>query len=196
MPGSLDWISLSTAILLVLVAYASTNIDNLLVMAALAGGSASRAAIVTGFLLASLVVLLVSAFAIVIETFVPPEILGYLGFAPLSIGLYLLLATGTSDSQRPLNAASWPAVTGLLIANSSDTVFALGPLFAESGPAARIGLVAGFVMIAPLWLALILGVSSKLASSKRLARIAPRIAPWMMILIGLYILSDSATDVI
>jgi hypothetical protein len=50
--------------------------------------------------------------------------------------------------------------------------------------------------VAALWLALILGVSSKLARSRRLARIAPRIAPWMMILIGLYILSDSATDVI
>ena len=84
----------------------------------------------------------------------------------------------------------------LLIANSSDTVFALGPLFAESDASARTGLIAGFILAATLWLALVLGVSSRLARSKQLARIAPRIAPWMMILIGLYILSDSATDLV
>jgi cadmium resistance protein CadD (predicted permease) len=196
MPGGYDWTSLSMAILLVPVAYASTNIDNLLIMAALAGGRASRAAIVTGFILASLVVLIVSASAIVIEALIPPVVLGYLGLVPISIGLYLLLAPASGDDGAAVTAATWPAITGLLVANSSDTMFALGPLFAESGTSARIGLAAGFVLVAALWLALILGVSSKLARSRRLARIAPRIAPWMMILIGLYILSDSATDVI
>ena len=142
MPGGYDWTSLSTAILLVPIAYASTNIDNLLIMAALAGGRASRAAIVTGFILASLVVLIVSALAIVIETLVPPVILGYLGFVPISIGLYLLLAPTTGDDEPAITAASWPAITGLLVANSSDTVFALGPLFAESQTSARIGLAA------------------------------------------------------
>ena len=106
------------------------------------------------------------------------------------------MVPGPGEDEPAITAASWPAITGLLIANSSDTVFALGPLFAESDTSARIGLAAGFVLVAILWLALILGVSSKLVRSKRLARIAPRIAPWMMILIGLYILSDSATDVI
>ena len=42
------------------------NLDNLLIMAALAGGRATRAAIVTGFILASLVVLIVASLAIVI----------------------------------------------------------------------------------------------------------------------------------
>jgi cadmium resistance protein CadD (predicted permease) len=196
MPGGYEWTSLLTAVLLVPIAYASTNMDNLLIMATLAGGRASRAAVVTGFVLASVVVLIVSALATVIESLVPAAMLGYLGFVPISIGLYLLLAPRPADDGTAVTAASWPAITGLLVANSSDTVFALGPLFAESDASARTGLIAGFILAATLWLALVLGVSSRLARSKQLARIAPRIAPWMMILIGLYILSDSATDLV
>ena len=154
MSGGYDWTSLSMAILLVPVAYASTNIDNLLIMAALAGGRASRAAIVTGFVLASLVVLIVSALAIVIETLIPPVVLGYLGFVPISIGLYLLLAPASGDDGAAVTAATWPAITGLLVANSADTMFALGPLFAESGTSARIGLAIGFVLVATLFFGL------------------------------------------
>lgn len=190
-----DWASLLTAILLVPVLYASTNVDNLLIMATIAGDRASQAAVITGFVLASLVVLTVSALATVIESLVPPAILGYLGFVPISVGLYLLLLP-ESGSDEAANAASWPAITGLLVANSSDTIFALGPLFAESDASARFGLTAGYVLAASLWLFLILRVSSKLVRSRRLARFAPRLAPWMMILIGVYILSDSATDVV
>lgn len=196
MPGVYDWASLLTALLLVPIAYASTNVDNLLIMATLAGGRASRAAVMTGFVLASLIVLAVSALATLIENILPTAILGYLGLVPLSIGLYLLLVPKSNGDDTVANAASWPAITGLLVANSSDTVFALGPLFAESSPSARIGLIAGFILVAALWLALILRVSSRLAGSKRLGRLAPRLTPWMMILIGLYILSDSATDLV
>ena len=196
MTGGFDWASLLTAILLVPIVYASTNVDNLLIMASLAGGRASRAAIVTGFVLASLVVLAISALATLIESLLPPAALGYLGFVPLSIGLYLLLRPDSGDDQPAAAAATWPAITGLLVANSADTVFALGPLFAESDAPARAGLVAGFVLIALLWLVLILAVSSKLVRSERLSRIAPQLAPWMMILVGLYILADSATDVV
>ena len=77
-----------------------------------------------------------------------------------------------------------------------QAVFALAPLFAESEPSARIGLTAGFVLIAAVWLGIIMSFSARLGRSKRLSRIAPRLAPWMMILVGVYILSDSATDLV
>ena len=122
--------------------------------------------------------------------------LGYLGFVPISIGVYLLFASGSPDDVATNRATTWPAITGLLLANSGDTIFALGPLFAESEDTARFGLAAGFVVIAAIWLALILNLSSRVAASARLRRLGHWLAPWMMILIGLYILTDTGTDLV
>ena len=95
---------------------------------------------------------------------------------------------------RPVQGG--PAVALLLFANSGDTIFAIGPLFAESGSHARTGLAIGFALIAAAWLFLILTLSERVARSELLSRLGHRIAPWMMILVGIYILSDTATDIV
>ena len=187
---------LVTALVLVPFAYAATNIDNLLIMASLGAGRASRRHLVTGFLVASGIVLLVASMAMFIDRMVPAEVLGYLGFVPISIGIYLLLFTGQRAETTAQRATTWPAISGLLLANSGDTIFAIGPLFAESGNDARLGLAVGFVLIAVVWLSLILTLSERVARSAVLGKLGHRIAPWMMILVGLYILSDSVTDVV
>lgn len=187
---------LVTAVGLVPVAYAATNIDNLLIMASLGAGRASRRDVVAGFVIASAAVLAVASSAMFIDRVVPPGVLGYLGFVPISIGVYLLLFTRAQDSTADERATAWPGIAGLLLANSGDTVFAVGPLFAESGSEARLGLALGFALIAGVWLLLILTVSERVARSAVLGRLGHRMAPWMMILVGLYILSDSATDVV
>lgn len=187
---------LVTALVLVPFAYAATNIDNLLIMASLGAGRASRRHLVTGFLVASGIVLLVASMAMFIDRMVPAEVLGYLGFVPISIGIYLLLFTGQQAETTAARATTWPAISGLLLANSGDTIFAIGPLFAESGNDARLGLAVGFVLIAVVWLSLILTLSERVARSAVLGKLGHRIAPWMMILVGLYILTDSTTDVV
>ena len=184
-----------TALVLVPIAYAATNVDNLLIMATLAS-TTRRAQLIGGFLAASVAVLVVASLATFIERFVPVEVLGYLGFVPISIGLYLLLFTGAQEEGPPSGSTAWPAVAGVLFANSGDTIFAVGPLFAESGHDARLGLAFGFSLVAAVWLLLILNVSQRVARSALLRNLGPRLAPWMMILVGVYILSDSATDLV
>jgi cadmium resistance protein CadD (predicted permease) len=185
-----------TALVLVPIAYAATNVDNLLIMATLGANPSNRGSLIAGFLVASTGVLVIASMAIFIERVVPAEVLGYLGFVPLSIGLYLLLFTRSQAEEPTPRSTAWPAVAGLLFANSGDTIFAVGPLFAESGSDARLGLATGFVLIAAVWLVLILSISQRVARSELLSRLGPRLAPWMMILVGLYILSDSATDMV
>lgn len=195
MPAS-DLPTLITALVLVPLAYAATNIDNLFIMASLGAGRASRGHLVAGFIIASGIVLLIVTMAMFIDRVMPPEVLGYLGFVPISIGAYLLLFTASGTENATSSATTWPAIAGLLLANSGDTIFAIGPLFAESGSDARIGLAVGFALIASTWLLLIVNISERVAGSELLSRLGHRIAPWMMILVGLYILSDSATDVV
>ena len=185
-----------TALVLVPVAYAATNIDNLLIMASLGAGRANRVDLVAGFVVASSIVLLVASTAVFIDRIVPPAVLGYLGFVPISMGVYLLLSDNGQAENGISRATNWLAIAGMLLANSSDTVFAIGPLFAESTGDARLGLAVGFALVTALWLLLILTVSQRVARSTTLGKLGQRIAPWMMILVGLYILSDSATDVV
>ncbi len=187
---------LITALVIVPFTYAATNIDNLLIMASLGAGRASRGQLVAGFIVASGAVLIVASMAMFIDRMMPAALLGYVGFVPLSIGAYLLLFADTQTENTTSRATTWPAIAGVLVANSGDTVFALGPLFAESGSDARLGLSIGFALIATVWLVLILNVSQRVARSETLGRLGHRIAPWMMILVGLYILSDSVTDVV
>ena len=191
-----DLQALITALVLVPFAYAATNVDNLLIMASLSAGRASRGHLVVGFVVASCTVLLIASMAVFIDRLVPPEVLGYLGLVPISIGTYLLLFSGAEAQQATSRTATWPAVSGLLLANSGDTIFAIGPMFAESGSDARLGLALGFALTAAVWLFLILGASRRVARSVLLSRLGYRLAPWMMVLVGLYILSDSATDVV
>ena len=187
---------LITALVLVPFAYAATNIDNLLIMASLGAGRASRGDLVAGFVVASGCVLLIAASAMFIDRLLPDAVLGYLGVVPISIGAYLLLFTSPGTENASRGATTWPAISGLLLANSGDTIFAIGPLFAESGSDARLGLAIGFALTATVWLLLILNMSQRVARSATLSRLGHRIAPWMMILVGLYILADSATDVV
>jgi cadmium resistance protein CadD (predicted permease) len=188
--------TLITALVLVPFAYAATNIDNLFILASLGAGRARRGQLVAGFVVASCIVLLVASMAMFIDRVMPPDVLGYLGFVPVSIGVYLLLFTSAQVEQPAGRTTAWPAIAGLLIANSGDTIFAIGPLFAESGSDARTGLAIGFALTAALWLFLLLKLSERVARSELLSRLGHRIAPWMMILVGLYILSDTATDVV
>lgn len=196
MPVAFDWSAVIAALLLVPVAYAATNVDNLLIMASLSAGPASRRSVIVGFLVASVTVLTIVSLASFIESLVPARLLGYLGLVPISIGVYLLFSNKASTAGASRTVTTWPTIAVLLFANSGDTVFALGPLFAESSDDARIGLATGFALIAGLWLLLILTVSSKVAESESLSRLGHRLAPWMMIIVGLYILSDSTTDLV
>ena len=191
-----EWHVVLTALLLVPITYAATNVDNLLIMSTIAAGRASRRNLVLGFMTASLAVLIIVSLATFIEHALPTAVLGYLGLVPISIGLYLLLFSGSPEDDSARNAATWPAIAGVLFVNSGDTVFALGPLFAESGDGARAGLAVGFILIASVWLALSLGLSSRIKKSETLRRLGHRIAPWMMIIVGLYILSDTTTDLV
>ena len=191
-----EWHVVLTALVLVPITYAATNVDNLLIMSTIAAGRANRRNLVLGFMAASLAVLIIVSLATFIELIVPTVVLGYLGLVPISIGVYLLLFTGSPEDDSARTAATWPAIGGVLFVNSGDTVFALGPLFAESGDGARAGLAAGFVLIAGIWLALILRLSARIEKSETLRRLGHRIAPWMMIIVGLYILSDTTTDLV
>jgi cadmium resistance protein CadD (predicted permease) len=81
-----------------------------------------------------------------------------------------------------------------MLANSADSFVALVPIFAESRPA-LLPLI-GAVVLALSVLACLLArwITTHRRVGPAIQRIAPRIVPFVLILVGLYVLSNTTTD--
>lgn len=192
-----------TIIALTASGYTATNIDNLIVMVAMiAANASSQKIILVGFVLGSLIALSISFATVIIVDFIAIEYLSLLGFLPIILGVKELL----SLSNKPKSSENQPhrahPPTGLLIAalitlgNSVDTIVVLSPLFAESKQHHYWAIVTGFIvmMIICLWMSIALQQSSVIA--KKIHQFGPKLAPFIMIAIGIYILLNTDTDII
>jgi cadmium resistance protein CadD (predicted permease) len=185
-----------TALVLAFTTYASTNLDNLLLMAALSAGLQDRRHAITGFVAATLLILIVSAMFVAFSYVVPPDRIRYLGIIPILLGGKAMITRQTGMPSRPDAAARSPqAVAALLLANSADTVAGFGPLVAESEAVVVAALLAGFAAAAAVWLILIRMLSRHATVDRsRMAKLQ-RLTPFIMIGVGLYILADTETDI-
>ena len=80
----------------------------------------------------------------------------------------------------------------MFVANSADTLAVFAPLLTESEPLAAIGLACSFLLSAGVLLQLAL-------SSRRLPlaqRLGPKVKPWVLIGVGLYVLANTTTDLV
>ena len=178
------------------VAYLSTNIDNLTILLAIRASGAPQRPLVTGFMAAVVVLLLVASVGAYAGQVIPLGMLRYLGLVPVALGLRLLLSPTPADGLAKQPQQGWLAIALLFLANSVDSMLVVGALIAESEAAAHAGLLFGYALtavgtvVASGWL---LG-HERVAN--RVARAGSRLAPALMIAIGLYIFWDSPTDLV
>jgi cadmium resistance protein CadD (predicted permease) len=184
------------------VAFAATNLDNLILLV----GFVSRpsqpfAPVVVGALLSGLVMLILCACAALAAGFAPERWLGWLGLVPLGLGLRdlgrMLAARGAptdAEAALTLPAVRAPSVAGVMLANSADSFGALVPLFAETRHA-LLPLIGAVILTLSLLACL---AARSIASHPRigptLRTLAPRLVPFVLILVGLYILTNTRTD--
>lgn len=189
---------------LVFGTFIATNLDNLLLLVVLLGSNPKRRlAVMGGFLISCVAVLGACAAALVLSAYFQPNVLGYLGLAPLLMGIHMLYQLHTHNTVEHTQVAlddteSSPRVLLasflLLFSNSSDSIAVFLPLFAESNRAATPILLSAYVAIAILW-----GIASYSIAGRRdlallIERRAEKLVPWIMIGVGIYILMDTATD--
>ncbi|NDW43492.1 hypothetical protein [Ruegeria sp. PrR005] len=175
-----------------------TNLDNLALLLALVVATGSRAA-VGGYLLAQAVVLAAAHAVALGAGGLPLDWIGFLGLVPLALGLRGIAAQlrGQGGSEQPVPARRGLVATALLFLSLSfDSFSVLAPLLADSAPAFRWAGLAGAAFAA-----LILGMGGLAAGGLRrgLGRWAARLealAPWVMLGAGLYVLSNSGTDLV
>lgn len=180
-----------------LVVYLSTNIDNMLLLCAVLGGKVQGWRLGVGAVgLSGLVVLCLTAGLAIIASGVPDLHLRWLGLIPILLGLRAGWFALRGDSASHAAAIGLLPISGLLLSNSSDTLAVFVPTLAETQAGLSLPLVLGFccgVGFAAVSLCLLLRLPPLQAA---LAFVGPWLGPVIMILVGLYVVIDSPTDLI
>ena len=182
--------------------YATTNIDDVfLTMAFFADPRLDRRAVVAGKFLGIGGIVAVSIAAAACAVAVPPEWVALLGFAPLGLGLHRLWSAwrappGATDEEDGPPAADGSlvaqvcSVAGVTAANGGDNLGVYVPVFTEQFPAIPTFAVV-FGIMTGLWCAggHLLVSHPLIAATMR--RLAGRLLPWVLIVLGLCILAGA-----
>lgn len=190
------------------VVYASTNIDDLLVLAVFFADPRVRvAAVVAGRFIGLAALVLISGAAALLALALPPEWVALLGLVPLLLGLRLLpalfrnddaeqngaadaaLASPKDDTRRGFTAQAL-AVAGVTLANGGDNLGVYIPLFAST-PHAIVTYVVVFALMTAVWCWLGYVVVNNPLIGRQLRRYGHTLLPAVLIVLGVYILSGS-----
>jgi cadmium resistance protein CadD (predicted permease) len=169
-------------------AFAATNLDDLLLLVAwFAAGHRARD-IVLGQFAGIGALFAASLAASMVALVVPAGQLHWLGVIPLGFGVRLLLVPGTAQEPPP-PATGILAVTAVTVANGADNLGVYIPLFAISTPAALAVYGATFAVMTALWCFAARWLVRHPAADARLRRHGPRLIPWVLVALGLWILA-------
>jgi cadmium resistance protein CadD (predicted permease) len=180
---------------LVVAAFASTNVDNLLLLVSwMVAGGLSRRSLFGGYLLGMLAVLALAVVVGLAGYLFPLEYLGYLGIIPIFVGVKSLLARQPEVVESSALSGSTYAVAATQLSNGVDTVLIFAPLLADSLLEFDAVIALLFLLMIPLWFGLAQLLCRHVERIPGVARVGRWLAPAVMIMVGFYILSNTATD--
>ena len=189
-----------TIIVLVATSYVATNIDNLIILVSyMLSGRVSLAAIAGGYAIATAAVLTISVILGLSSNFMPVGVIGYLGIAPIGLGVYLLIAQFKGESEQADTGTNNAAAVGIgltLTGNSADSILIFAPLLADSKTTIDFYIASTFIGVAAAWFWIARIASQRAAKLKTVQKLAGWVAPFIMIGAGTYILMNTATDVL
>ena len=190
---------LASQIGLAAAAFASTNIDDVVLLLALFSSRAySTRQIVIGQYLGMSALFAVSILASFVSLVLPSAYLGLLGLVPIAIGTKQLLhllgkrGVGATDGRPPEPSTSTPAsifsVATATIANGGDNIGLYTPIFVflTVTELAVFGFV--FAILTGVWCFVAHGLIKHSALREHIQRYGHRIAPVVLIALGLLVL--------
>lgn len=189
---TVELILLLEAALIGVVVVVATNLDNLLLSVNIAQVDGVRRAAAVFLSIQALAILLALGLSQGLEGF-PGHWIGYLGILPVSLGIFELIRR-IEDEAVPASIGIFQSAL-LLASNSGDSLAVLMVTFSDlsekNDAIAAIGAGAAAVALT----ALLMVVSTRPLTQHYLGPLAKRLQPWLMIVIGLYVLWDSPIDV-
>jgi cadmium resistance protein CadD (predicted permease) len=186
-------------------AYVATNLDNFILLVALLARYRNHTAnVIGGFIASTLILVLVGMWIGKAANIVPVEYLGLLGFVPISIGVFELIQLRRSKSKvaetevESVDGAQKVFMTTLSsqLGNGVDTVVVFGVLFIDSVAAADFLAIITFAAMAFIFVCVGIYAVRHPALRKRIDRHAHRVMPFILILVGAYVVANTATDLV
>lgn len=182
--------------------FVATNIDNLAMLVTwLLSGRGQPRQILIGYLLGMFGLLVLACAFGLGATLIPDRHVGYLGFIPIALGLKGIFELVRARGGAPLEAglssrqALILSIATTQLANGVDTVLVLGPILADSELGIDFAMIGGFLVMVLLWFRLARFLETHASRITIIERYGHWISPIVLLIIGLYILDNSATDV-
>lgn len=185
------------------IAFASTNIDDIFVLMLFYGQGLRRRDVVFGQYLGFGALVAISLLGYLGTLAIPRAWIGLLGLVPIALGIRALIKGGADDDEEVPPAPSsrlraWlnPQISGVAsvtFANGGDNIGIYVPLFARgSGLDLAVTIGVFFVLVA-VWCAAAAVLARHPAIAALLDRYGHRLVPLVLIGLGIFILVESGT---
>ncbi len=192
-----------TMIVLAAGTFAATNVDNLVLLVGwMLSGRVPRHHIFIGYA-AGMALLLAATIGLGFSSnLMPVQYLGYLGIIPVLLGVKMLIDlwrkpnVDLDDPQAPGPKSSIIAIASTQLANGVDTILVFSPLLADSSGDIDYVIVSSFTVMVAVWFGVAQLLALHASRLKYVTLAGQWIAPVVMVLVGLYILDNTATDLV
>ena len=186
-------------------AYVATNLDNFILLVALLARYRNHTSnVIAGYFACVLIVGFVGLGIGKASHIAPVEYLGLLGFVPISIGAVELIQLRRRKAK--VTVAKEKSVDGLQkvfmatlfsqLGNGADTIIIFGVLFIDSMPSADILTIFTLATMAVIFVFVGIYAVRHPALCEWIDRYAYRAMPFVLIIVGVYILANTATDLL
>jgi cadmium resistance protein CadD (predicted permease) len=186
-------------------AFIGTNLDNLILLIALYSRYENQSRIVTAGYMSGMVVIGVISLVIGFGgEFVPVTYLGLLGVIPISMGVFALLQLfRTRRVEVAADFAMENSVSTIFIAvlmtqlsNGADSIVTFSVFLADSTPASDYLIILTFLVMVCVFSGVAYYSLKHRGLSKILDRYGRYVTPFILILVGFYIISNTASDLV
>ncbi len=175
-------------VLLAAILFAATNADDLVLLSLFYSRPGCTPLAVTLGQLAGIGSLVaISYTAAMLSLAVPHGWLPWIGVVPLAIGLRWLLRT--KEREAPPLVTKWWAVAGVTLANGGDNLGVYIPAFAIQTDLEKVITGFTFLLLTLVWCGLAWSATRHPTLGPRISRICGRAGPFILILIGLWIIA-------
>jgi cadmium resistance protein CadD (predicted permease) len=186
-------------------AYIATNLDNLVLLVLLLTRYRNHTPnVIAGYFVCMLILGFTGFWIGKAANIAPVEYLGLLGLVPISIGVIGIVRLYRGKAEAPAaNEKSTDGVQTAFMAtlisqlgNGADTIVTFGALFADSMPSADILIMLTLAAMAVIFVLVAIYAIRHPKLNESIRRYGHRVTPFILIIVGAYILANTATDLL
>jgi cadmium resistance protein CadD (predicted permease) len=187
-------------------AFIATNIDDIFVLMLFFSSSKfQKVQVILGQYLGIGLLIVISALGSLLALFIPQQIIGLLGLVPISIGIIRLIQLRKHESSRQEhmneqatsrwhNHLSMLTVAAVTFSNGGDNIGIYTPLFAKYSSAVEVVSISIiFMIMTGVWCIIAYYLVRHPIIAKRLHKTGHVIFPFVLIGLGIFILTSSLT---